>query len=194
MIQSVNRRQSLEVFLTIVMSVALLLNINSLANGVGSTASQLQLGTHAQNAVGLLADAGDSLQGVTEGGFVQSLVGMVTGGLGTTPSESESEVATNDSTNSVADTASGEGNIGEWIKDSGTWFLSLFSPGESTWVDQLAANVGQLFSDSSEPVSQVGEEFDRLSRPVVANAGVETNVLEQLKDVQQTMATMIYVW
>lgn len=193
MIQSVNRRQSLEVMLTVVMALAFLLNINSVMNGVGQTASTLNIGTHAGNAIGALADAGDNIQSVTEGGVVQTLLGVVTGESNLSRSDPKPQAVRVEAVQEPIQ-QNAEGNIGEWIDQSGTWLLGLFTPSETSASGQLATSMGQALGTVPVPMQQAGEEFNHLSRPLMSNVHLEDKVVEQLRELHTTMATLICVW
>lgn len=192
MMKSVNRRQNLELVLTVVMGVLLLININSLANGVGTMATNLQLHERSQGVVTSLADAGDGIQGVTETGVVQSLLSIVTGGTG---NSSRGQGSSNVEASNGANVSNSEGSsIGDWINQSGTWALGLFTPTEASAPAQFATALGQSLGTLPDPVQDAGESFNHMSRPPVSNVHAKEEVIERVRDIHANIAIMIVAW
>ena len=175
MVQSVNKRQSLEVFLTVLMSIAIILNLNSITAGVGQASEQLDLGGRAEQVVGTLASASGNAQQISEKGVVQSLFATATGGQFDTPAEQS-------------------GNIGTIVAQSGTWLIGLFTPTERTAPTHFATAIGSAFSDVPEPILEVAAHFEHLRRPMVSDITISEELLNEIKEIRTNLATMIMVF
>lgn len=185
MVKSVNRRQSLELILMVVMSFALLLNVNSLMNGAGSKQSMFI--TQAEGAIHTFANAGDSIQQVSEDGLLQTFVTFATG----SNSQPRAPSQTVEASNGVGTEASKSGNIGDWITTSGNWALGLLTPSETSSPAKFATGLGHAFSSIPEPMVAAGSDFEHLSRTSLSAQPFDDDVLEQLDNYRTILSSMI---
>lgn len=175
MVQSVNRRQSLEVVLTIVLTLAIVLNLNSFTQSVDNTSESLCLGDHVSLFVNQLASAADDVQVVSEQGVVPSLLATLTGGtVGASSNEQQ-------------------GNIGDVIQLAGHWVIDLFSPTERTVTGQFATAVQGVKQMIPETMWYAGDGFSHLSRPVVVNLALDQEIVQQMMQVHSGLATILRV-
>lgn len=185
MIQAANRRQFLELMLTIVMGLALLLNINTLMSTVDFKAPDMQIGAQLREGVNSFAQAGDQLQALTEKGIIPTLTSGATEMLvGSDNMVDEAPPAPAVETQPVAPQE--DNGIGSWINQSGNWAIGLLTPSADSAPGQFAVAVGNDLRELFAPMSEAFSEFSHLSRPTVVS-----NVLsEGAKTLQSSVMTM----
>jgi len=164
MIQSVNRRHHIEIALMVVIGLALLLNVNSVMNGVGGNSHEgpsppgqtVDLRGSAEGLVDSVANAADNVQGFTERGALDSLVSTVTA-----PFQSEPQA-----TSSTEQVHRRPGGIGDWIQQSGSWLLGVISPSKETIERTVQQGQNRAWVPGS--FQRAGEAFGHLSRASVS--------------------------
>lgn len=169
MIRSRNRRQSIQIVAWIIFGFLFFMNINSVIGYMDNSSIEAPSAT---GIISSVANMGDSIQGVSEDGFIKSAMVMLFGEDSSEPTTSP-VVATATEVIIEAPTTTGKGNIGEWIENAGGWFVGIWSMADKKMI---------ATEETGLPVSitSASEDFKTLSRPVVSNVPVSEKTVNDL--------------
>lgn len=179
MIDSKNTKQTVQLIVGVFLVIYVLLNMNSLSGLKES-------GEHVPGAVqaitNQLAKVGDKAQGLTEDGFLQSLLPNVDFSI-------SSQGVSSNSSEVVVDppSESNTGNIGTKIQEAGVWFVGLWSDGETSMDNKIATAKDSEIPDN---VVKAREPFGHLSRPYISHIPLSDDELARLG--QTTSIANIY--